>query len=373
MALAFLIIFLLSLLLQLAYLLLLFAPLRARIAVSADLNPRPAQTEHPSVSVIICARNALDDLKRNLPVVLEQNYEEFEVLVVDDASSDGTEAWLKQQAEKHSHLRCIRLDDKPYPGKKWALSQGIEASKYPLLLMTDADCTPASDNWIQHHVKAHFTQQADMILGFGAYEKHPGWLNKLIRYETFLTALQYFSFANKGMPYMGVGRNISYQKSLYNAVGGFRDHLDLASGDDDLLVNAAAADHSIGILIDPASHTLSRPKLSWRSWYRQKQRHYSTAGSYSLKSQLLLGGYSLSQVLFYVTFFGLFAFAFPVWIPLSAYLLRLSVQLYIFRRIMNVLNSGDLWYFSTIFDLMWVGYYSTFVSSVFWRKTAVWP
>ena len=168
-----------------------------------------AEKQEP-VSVIVCARNESENLQRFLPSLFQQDYPQFEVVVVNDCSYDDSEEILEAFAEQYSNLKIVNLveHEKYRHGKKFALTLGIKAAKYDLLLMTDADCEPLSDQWISS-IQRNFTNETDIVLGYSPYFKKGGFLNSFIRFEAFVTALNYFSFAMVGKPYMGVGRNLA--------------------------------------------------------------------------------------------------------------------------------------------------------------------
>src|SRR5688572_33381892 len=125
-----------------------------------------------------------------------------------------------------------------------------------------------------------YTNGVEVVLGYGAYYKRPGMLNKLIRFETFHSALQYFSLALAGLPYMGVGRNLSYKKELFLRNKGFSSINHVLSGDDDLFINQVATKHNVNVVLDQEAFTLSEPKRRFKDWIRQKNRHYSTGKYY---------------------------------------------------------------------------------------------
>src|SRR5690606_36160253 len=168
-------------------------------------------------------------------------------------------------------------------------------------IFTDADCYPASDEWLGIMV-SKFSDKKQLVLGYGAYEKQPGFLNKIIRFETLMTAVQYFSYAKSGNPYMGVGRNLAYTSTLYYENNGFMSHIKVPSGDDDLFVNEAATSENVEICVEPEAFTYSLPKKKKRKWLLQKKRHYSTAKLYKPKHRLLLGAYFIFNFLFWLLF-----------------------------------------------------------------------
>ncbi len=208
--------------------------------------------EYP-VSVIICARDEAANLVKNLPGILVQQYNStHEIVLVNDNSTDETKYLLEEFQKTFKKLNVVRLtqEAKMIPGKKFPLSIGIKTAKYETLLLTDADCVPASEHWIRK-MQDGYKEGIDIVLGYGTFHKKPGLLNKLIRFETFHSALQYFSFALAGMPYMGVGRNLSYKKDLFLRNKGFSSLNQIPSGDDDLFINMVATPTNTTIVIDP--------------------------------------------------------------------------------------------------------------------------
>ena len=213
--------------------------------------------------------------------------------------------------------------------------------------------------------------KTEIGLGFGPYEKQPGFLNKLIRFETNLTAIQYFSFALAGIPYMGVGRNLIYKKSLFFKATEFKNHYDLASGDDDLFVNEVADSSNTKIILDPDSHTFSPPKSTWQAWYRQKSRHLTTGRRYRFHHQLLLGLASASHILHYLFGILLLVQGFYL-VALSFYALRLFLVLLIFRTIYKKMDDAILYKWIPLLDVIFVVYYLVFTPVVFFGKATKW-
>jgi cellulose synthase/poly-beta-1,6-N-acetylglucosamine synthase-like glycosyltransferase len=228
------------------------------------------------ISVIICTRNDLENLKTNLPSVLQQNYPEFEVIVVNDASQDGTIVYLEELSGKHAHLRMVNIENKIFPGKKYALKKGIEQAKYPFVALTDADCTPATNGWLENY--ARYAGEQKIVLGYGPYKKKKGFLNAFIRFDTVMIAIQYMSKALWKYPYMGVGRNMGYAKDLLSAHA--QVDATIASGDDDLFVQAVSKRAKFMVMLEKESFTLSTPQQTWGTWMNQKGRHATTAPKY---------------------------------------------------------------------------------------------
>ncbi|MBC7721823.1 MAG: glycosyltransferase [Pedobacter sp.] len=325
------------------------------------------------VSVIICARDEADNLAKNLPGILVQDYKTtHEIIVVNDNSTDETKYVIDEYKKSFKNLINIELtqEAKLIMGKKFPLSMGIKSAKYETLILTDADCVPASEFWVQN-VQEAYHDNTEIVLGYGAYRKRPGLLNKLIRFETFHSALQYFSYALAGMPYMGVGRNLSYKREVFMRSKGFSSMNMIPSGDDDLFINKVATPYNTAIMIDPASHTLSEPKKTWNDWMRQKYRHYTTSKYYKPKHKLWLGLYSLTLGLMY-PLFAVSAVLYIWWIALSVLGLRLIIQAIILKKTMKQLNENDLWPFFIFFDIWMVFYYIITLPAIFKKPKQKW-
>jgi len=293
----------------------------------------------PPVSVIISARDATELLKRFLPDVLTQDYPHYEVIVVNDGASEETETLLRGLKKEFPHLKStfVPHGTTNISTKKLALSLGIKAATHDWLLFTDADCLPESKLWIRSMAR-NFVPGVEIVLGYGAYLTQKGMLNRMITFDTLFIALQYLGFAKAGRPYMGVGRNMAYHKSVFFRNNGFASSLHLPSGDDDLFVNRAANRHNTRIETAFNSITWSEPNTSLRAWLYQKERHLSVSVFYSLKSKLSLICEPFSRVLLYVTFL-LTLISFVIgqqWIllsvPLSVFFIRFIVQLVVINK-----------------------------------------
>lgn len=301
-----------------------------------------AQTQEP-VSVVICAKNEYINLKNNLPLILQQDYPSFEVVVVNDSSDDDTLYLLKSLSEQYSQLKIVTIGENLnfFKGKKFPLSIGIKEAKNDLLLFTDADCKPKNNRWIAQ-IQSSFTKPTEVVLGYGAYEPKRNLLNKFIRFDTLHIAIQYLSFALIGQPYMGVGRNLAYRKSLFYRNKGFIPNYTVISGDDDLFINRVAKKQNTRIQINKDAHTLSLAKTKSSAWLKQKKRHLSTGKHYKIHHLLLLGLYSASLFVFYPTLIILLLFSYNLYFVLAILFLKLFSHLFIFKRCMIKLDEKGL-------------------------------
>ena len=325
------------------------------------------------VSVVICARDEAANLMQNLPGSLVQEYKTtHEVIVVNDNSFDESKYLLEELKKTFRQLQVIELTQEAMmiPGKKFPLSIGIKSAKYEIVLLTDADCVPASENWIES-MQSAYNENTEIVLGYGAYYKKKGILNKLIRWETFHTSLQYFSYALAGIPYMGVGRNLSYKKDVFFRQKGFSAHNNIPGGDDDLFINRAANRHNTRINIDPESFTLSKPATTWEQWHRQKQRHYTTSKYYKFVHKFLLAAYAFTHFLFYPLLIAS-AIIYSWKYALIIFIVRLIMQTIIYAKTMKKMDEWDLFPWFIVLDIWMFFYYILFSPALFKKPKKIW-
>jgi len=321
----------------------------------------------PGVSVVMSARNEYHHLVKNLPELLQQDYPDFEVVVVNHTSSDETASLLKELTPFYPHLKVVSIEQELnfFKGKKFPLSIGIKSAKNELLLLTDADCVPASNQWIKKMVEP-YDSKTDIVLGYGPYEPRKGLLNLLIRYDTFVVAMQYLSYALAGIPYMGVGRNLSYRKSMFIRNKGFTSHYKISSGDDDLFINQVANKRNTQINIDPDSFVYSAPKTTFNAYFRQKRRHLTTGKYYKTTFKWLLGLFSFTQLLFWVVFILMLSLNIQPILVLSLFLLKLITTIIVQKNTAGRLGEHHLLLFSLAIEPIYVFLIPliTFISSI---------
>lgn len=294
----------------------------------ATLKQKKVSNSDQPVSVIICAKNEAKNLKENLPFIVSQSYPTFEIVLINDNSSDKTLKVMEAFKKDHENIKIVNIqpNEKFWGNKKYALTLGVKAAKHNRLLFTDADCKPLSKHWISE-MSAQFNSEKTLVLGYGPYQKIKGsFLNLLIRFETFMTGVQYFSYTTIGLPYMAVGRNLAYRKELFFEANGFMSHMNVKSGDDDLFVNQVATHKNTTICISKNSFTESIPKKTFKSWFLQKRRHVSTASHYKLKHKVLLSLFYCSQFLFWVLAIVLLIVLYQWQLVLGLVLLRFIIQ-----------------------------------------------
>jgi glycosyltransferase involved in cell wall biosynthesis len=328
---------------------------------------KSTSTQQP-VSIIVCAKNEAANLAKNLPGILYQDYKTtHEIVVVNDNSDDDGKYVIDEYRKDFKNLMVIELvqEAKLITGKKFPLSMGIRSSKYETLLLTDADCVPATENWV-NDMQNGYAEGIEIVLGYGAYNKVAGVLNKLIRFETFHTALQYLSYALAGLPYMGVGRNLSYKKEVFLKNKGFSSINHLPSGDDDLFINQVGRKKNTAIVINKEAHTLSDARQTFADWVKQKNRHYTTAKYYKGKYKFLLGLYNASFFMLYPMFVVCLILC-KWWLVLAIFGARFLLQFLVFAKSMKKLNESDLLPWFWLLDI-WMFLYQILFIPALWKK-----
>jgi len=326
------------------------------------------------ISVIISARNEAKNLQHYLPFILEQNYPDYEVVVINDCSHDSSDTVLEVFEEKYPHLRVVTITehDRFKTGKKFALTLGIKAAKNEHMLFTDADCMPGSVNWITRMAANFTTPTQQIVLGYAPYNKSKTFLNSLIRFEAVKAAVNYFSAALNGDPYMGVGRNLAYTKTLFFSAKGFASHMHLIAGDDDLFVNQHATENNTTIELHPEAFTYTDAKTTLSSWYKQKKRHFGVGKYYKNEHRRMLSIDAISGYLFYVLLIICLIFSFEPMLVLGIFIFRLILQIVIYSKTFKKLETNDLLWYLPGLDFCYYIYINTFGLLATFIKTTQW-
>jgi len=329
--------------------------------------------EDKPLSVIVCSHNEIENLKKLLDNLNVQAYTEFEIIVVDDRSEDGTYDYLLQLEKKWKNIKLVRIEWTPrhINEKKYAISLGIRAASHDNLLLTDADCEPRSIYWMKTMMN-QFTGKVDFVLGFSYYKTYPGLLNLFIRHETLQTAILYLTLALSGVPYMGIGRNLGYRKSFFLDKKGFSKMLNVVGGDDDLFVNRYATRKNTSPVIHPDGVIFSEPKKNFRAFLIQKLRHLSVGKKYRIKHKTILGIYTLAKLIFWLGGLSLLILSYHVlWVaPIILSVLLLS--LWSFREISKKFDLNYEYGWVWLMDFMYISFLAIFSLSAIFSKNIKW-
>ncbi len=319
-------------------------------------NARPKLDEElEPASIVLCARDAYEYLTELIPVLLNQDYPDFEIVVVNDCSDDETEEYLKDLERREPRVKPVQLKQHLnfFNGKKFPLSMGIKSAQNDLIVLTDFNCMPVNDQWLRSVVN-RYNHQTEIVIGYSPYVQKKGSLNHLMRFDALQNGLLYLSAALNHHAYMGIGKNLSYRKELFFRNKGFISHYTTAVGEDDLFINKVSTKKNTEVLIDAENAILTTPTSSFKLWMRQKSSRYSTVSKYDGRSRLMLSLFYGSQLLFYVSFITLIALcakpAFVItggavfYIPILVFffLLRFGSQMIIYHNASKRLGEKGL-------------------------------
>ena len=318
------------------------------------------ETDIPPLSVILVAKDAASDLQKNLPAILEQNYPDFEVIVIyDQSSDDDCEDVLKLLEDKYPHLHHSFIPDSAryISHKKLGITMGIKASRHEWLVFTEPNCRPSSNLWLRKMAR-NFTTDTDIVLGYSNYEKTNGWFNRKITFDNLLNSMRYLGRAIGGHPYMGCGRNLAYRKSLYYEHKGFTSHLNLQRGEDDLFINQVTNAKNTRV---EASHEsivrITAPHYK-KNWYEDKLSYHLTSRLYKGFSRYLMGFETCTRILFLIVVIASMVYGIltQTWLILGTgilfWLLRFIMQMIVFRK--TSLAMGERMFYSTLLLFDWM-------------------
>ncbi|GIV37604.1 MAG: glycosyl transferase family 2 [Cyclobacteriaceae bacterium] len=327
----------------------------------------------PPVSVLVVARNEEPNLRELLPLLLGQNYPVYEIVVVDDRSEDGTYDYLLELSLHEKRLKPVRIDRTPshINAKKYAITLGVKAAAHDWLLLTDADCRPATNGWIEG-MSRHMTDDVQFVLGCSPYETSTGMLNRFICFETLYTALQYVALAGNGLPYMGVGRNMAYRKSFFLQHKGFNGFQHLNGGDDDLLVNRHARSNNTRVCAGASCLMISKPKTTWMQFFQQKKRHLSAGKFYRARHKMILGALTGTHVLAWTGGLTLLAAGFQAGWVAALLLVRTGSFAVLMDRTARKIGFETEKLFIPVLDFLYPFYYLTTAPAAWAAKRITW-
>ena len=286
----------------------------------SPIESQPHEEDLPSVSIVLTAHNESEALKKSLPYLLEQDYPNYEVVVVDYCSHDDTTFVLQVCAENYSTLRVVHFqeDVNMFQGRKYPLSIGIRSAKNDIILLTEPGCVPQSFQWVRQMARPFINAQTKIVLGHCAYEQPASFIESLAQYDNSASCARWIAAAIHHHPYTGTGRNLAYRRQFFFDNGAFIRHYSEPNGADDLFVNQNCTRSNTAVNIQPEAYVSTQAPSSRRAWRDIRTERFSTKKYYALSLKLRLALHPFALVLFYLSAIAILIFAMPLWyIPVA--------------------------------------------------------
>ncbi|WP_299108700.1 glycosyltransferase [uncultured Tenacibaculum sp.] len=253
------------------------------------------------ISIIVYTKNNDAELKKNLIKILNQNYPNFEVVVVNNASFDDTTFTLEDLQKEYTYLKVVNVENTEafWGNKKYALTLGVKAATHEHLVFTEVNSRPISDNWLAT-MASKFSDTKDIVIGYTKFHTSKlSFLGLLVRFEHLLKHVVSLSFAKYGSPYYTSEQNFAYKKSSFFAVKGYINHLKINAKHSDLFVKEAGTKKNTVITTIPNSFVSSELPSSFLSWFKTLELETFNSKYYKFKHRFLLNILFFSKIVFY--------------------------------------------------------------------------
>ncbi len=314
---------------------------------------RSVSTKEP-VSVVLLFNDEFEKLKEQLPALLSQDYPDYEIVLIIQSINDDLAEYLEQIEKEYPNVQIVKMlqDLNFFKGNKFPLSIGIKSARNDLLIFTEAGCLPVSERWLEQ-IQSNFIEDKEIVLGyFRSSPADKSAPNGFRRFANLSTAMNYFSFALAGRPYMGIGKNLAYRKMLHYKNKGFTGHYRVSAGEDDLFINQVATKRNVAIAPDLESQVVCGGSQRFSEWIRFRKKYFKTRRYYHFWDKFLLNLFALSFLLFLAAFVYLLIVRFLFYPVIALFILRLFSQLFIFKKCMIRLSEKNLLLLSPIDEIL---------------------
>lgn len=307
----------------------------------------------PKVSIVIAAHNEAAYLKESMPYLLEQDYPNYEVVVVDYMSQDDTKFVLKVCSENYPNLKPVQFpeDVNMFQGKKYPLSIGIKSATGDIILLTEADCIPRGFSWVSAMARGYASRQTQLVMGYGGVKQEKGLLNALQQYDSLSDTASWMGFQMLGMPYSGTGRNLSFRRDFFFQQGSFIRHYTIPDGADDLFVNQNATRSNAALCLDPDCFVQTDAAATMSAWKKRRRARYGTRRCYPFLQRLLLALRPLAVALLYTAGALLALKNFPWQYILLSWMLLMAWQVFAFSQVTRRFEVRGIHFYAPLLEI----------------------
>lgn len=234
-------------------------------------------TDHvPAVTIVIYARNEGQNLCQNLPYFLNQQYSNYDVVVVDDASEDNTAEILSEAMVhyKNLHKTFVPREAHNVSRRKLSIMLGIKAASGEIIVVTNGNCCPQSDQWLPKLIR-NFTSETEVVLGYSYpnYANDKAFGNLFRAFDYLNESAQYLASALHQHPYRGTNCNIAFRKDTFFKNKGFSHSMNLNYGDDDIFVNEITNSTNTQVELSSDSQMSVHYNMPHKAYHEHKLRH----------------------------------------------------------------------------------------------------
>lgn len=322
------------------------------------------------VSVIVYARNQAEEIKQLLPNLVNQNYHDYELVLVDNASTDETLDVYKEYAQMFSNIRLVRVENIEtfWNNKKYAQTLGIKAAKHEYLLFIDAEKNIDNEFWIMS-MASNFTLNKTIVIGSSMYIKTKGFLSKISRYDLVFSQLHSFSWTNFGSPFSYFSRNLAYKKEEFYKVNGFITHMNNPLGEREFFINEASKSKNTTFSYSKNSVIYLQPLAKFSEWFKQKKDDDILLSELKFGAKFKIRLFNTSQFLFFIIAIALLILQIEWLITTIIIILRYLICWIIIGKTTKKFNQKDLiWMFPFLELFKTLTQTNIFVQNIFRKK-----
>jgi len=326
-------------------------------------------TNRPFLSLVVAAYNEIENLKKLVPALVDQDYSNYEIIVALDRSTDGSKEYL---TELHRQVSYIEIPSTPddWDHKKFALTQGIAKASGEWIILTDADCLPSSVKWLES-ISKEITPKRDILIGVSPIISSGTFISIYAQFEGFMTYLLYLGITISYKPYMSVGRNMAFRKSFWEEKGGYLSIKEVKGGDDDLFIKLNANRRNTGLYLQgKESLVFTQSKKTWKAYFTQKMRHYKVSSSYKKKTNIILSTFHLLHIVSLIALISFISSSF--FLPII--LFYLFIKLVGYRFVVGKIGAGFNYILFPIVDIIYafvtpvLGIWSQLKKDIKWKN-----